>query len=155
MGAVYRNILQEAGITVYNAAFDVSPVTEADSHGFMDVRARGVIQRVEPAAVPIPGVAKGTLMNQPAIHARGTLGVDESEFYFVDEAENPLALRSIIGNENLDVIYGICFSFNSDKIHDESEPVLGEIADLLGKHPDWKLNVEGRAPNRRVELVKQ
>lgn len=44
-------------------------------------------------------------------------------------------------------VYGIYFSFNSDKIRDESQRVLKEIADIMTKHPDWKLNVGGHTDN--------
>ena len=40
-------------------------------------------------------------------------------------------------------MYSIFFTFNSDVIRPESEPTLKEIADVLKKHPDWKLGVNG------------
>ena len=40
-------------------------------------------------------------------------------------------------------IYSIYFSFNSDEIRPESEPTLREIADVLKRHPEWKLSIEG------------
>jgi outer membrane protein OmpA-like peptidoglycan-associated protein len=40
-------------------------------------------------------------------------------------------------------VYSIYFAFNSDEIREESEPTLQEIADLLRRHPDWKLAIEG------------
>jgi outer membrane protein OmpA-like peptidoglycan-associated protein len=40
-------------------------------------------------------------------------------------------------------VYSIYFTFNSDQLREESEPTLKEIADLLKRHPDWKLSVEG------------
>lgn len=40
-------------------------------------------------------------------------------------------------------IYSIYFSFNSDVIREESEPTLKDIADVLRRHPDWRLNVNG------------
>jgi outer membrane protein OmpA-like peptidoglycan-associated protein len=40
-------------------------------------------------------------------------------------------------------IYSIHFSFNSDRIREESEPTLKEIAGLLARHPEWKLSIEG------------
>jgi outer membrane protein OmpA-like peptidoglycan-associated protein len=40
-------------------------------------------------------------------------------------------------------VYSIYFSFNSDAIRDESEPTLKDIADILRRHPDWKLAVNG------------
>lgn len=40
-------------------------------------------------------------------------------------------------------IYSIYFSFNSDVIREESEPTLKDIAEVLRRHPDWRLNVNG------------
>ena len=183
-------------------------ITSADStaDSIMDPRERGTLRRVESAAVPIPVIVNNRLVSLPAIHAKGTLGIDESEFFFLDDPDNPLTLRFTIGNEKLTVIrintpsdgvnpdsggggggagagagggggkgsaagggasgagnageieqslsstghadvYGIYFSYNSDIIRPESEPVLREIATLLAKHPDWKLNVDGHTDN--------
>ena len=40
-------------------------------------------------------------------------------------------------------VYSIYFSFNSDVIREESEPTLKEMADILRRHLDWKLQVNG------------
>jgi outer membrane protein OmpA-like peptidoglycan-associated protein len=40
-------------------------------------------------------------------------------------------------------IYSIYFSFNSDKLREESQPTLNDIAEVLRRHPDWKLQVNG------------
>lgn len=40
-------------------------------------------------------------------------------------------------------VYDIFFDFNSDRIRELSEPTLREIADILKRHPDWKLRIEG------------
>lgn len=40
-------------------------------------------------------------------------------------------------------VYDIYFEFNSDRIRDESQPTLLEIAGILRRHPEWKLAVEG------------
>jgi hypothetical protein len=40
-------------------------------------------------------------------------------------------------------VYSIYFAFNSDEIREESEPTLQDIADILRRHPDWKLSIEG------------
>jgi outer membrane protein OmpA-like peptidoglycan-associated protein len=40
-------------------------------------------------------------------------------------------------------IYSIYFSFDSDLIREESEPTLREIAEVMRRHPDWKLGVNG------------
>jgi outer membrane protein OmpA-like peptidoglycan-associated protein len=44
-------------------------------------------------------------------------------------------------------VYDIYFSFNSAEIREESEPTLEEIAGLMQRHPDWKLNIEGHTDN--------
>ena len=40
-------------------------------------------------------------------------------------------------------VYGIYFDFSLATLKQESRPVLQEIADLMRRHPDWQLNVEG------------
>ena len=40
-------------------------------------------------------------------------------------------------------VYDIYFSFNSDEIREESQPMLTELGDILRRHPDWKLSVAG------------
>jgi outer membrane protein OmpA-like peptidoglycan-associated protein len=52
-----------------------------------------------------------------------------------------------LADEGRAEIYGIYFDFDSDQIRSESEPVLAEIADILKKRPEWKLNVEGHTDN--------
>jgi outer membrane protein OmpA-like peptidoglycan-associated protein len=50
--------------------------------------------------------------------------------------------RALVENGRVDV-YDIYFSFNSDVIREESEPTLEELGDLLHRHGDWKLSIEG------------
>ena len=45
------------------------------------------------------------------------------------------------------VVYGIYFDFASDRIKEESEPVLAEIAQVLQQNPTWNLSVEGHTDN--------
>ena len=40
-------------------------------------------------------------------------------------------------------VYDIYFNFDSDQIREESEPTLREIDELMRRHPDWKLTIEG------------
>jgi outer membrane protein OmpA-like peptidoglycan-associated protein len=40
-------------------------------------------------------------------------------------------------------VYDIYFEFNSDRIREESEATLQEIAGMLRRHPDWKLGIGG------------
>ena len=50
--------------------------------------------------------------------------------------------QALAKNGKVDV-YSIYFSFNSDVIREESEPTLREIAQVMARHPDWKLRVNG------------
>ena len=45
------------------------------------------------------------------------------------------------------IVYGIYFDFASDRIKEESEPVLAEIAQVLRQNATWNLNVEGHTDN--------
>jgi len=129
---------------------------------------RGTLARVETTRVEVPVIVNDVPVSLPAVHAKGTLGDDEAEFFFLDDPDNPLALRFSIGDETLTVVkiafpaddpvpsieraldetgraevYGIYFDFASDQIKPESRPVLDEIAALLAKNPSWTLDVEG------------
>jgi OmpA-OmpF porin, OOP family len=48
-----------------------------------------------------------------------------------------------LAKDGRSIIYGIYFDFASDRIKEESEPVLSEIAEVLRSNPTWNLNVEG------------
>jgi outer membrane protein OmpA-like peptidoglycan-associated protein len=57
-------------------------------------------------------------------------------------------------------IYSVHFTFNSDSIREESEPTLQEIADVLRRHPEWKVLINGHtdgvgAPDYNVDLSKR
>jgi OmpA-OmpF porin, OOP family len=45
-------------------------------------------------------------------------------------------------------IYGILFDFDDDTLRPESEPMLDEIAELLGARPDMKLDIVGHTDNQ-------
>lgn len=40
-------------------------------------------------------------------------------------------------------VYDIYFDFNSDRIRQQSDSTLQDIVTVLGRHPDWKLSIEG------------
>ena len=44
-------------------------------------------------------------------------------------------------------VYGIYFDFASDRLRPESAPVLAEIAGVLVKNSNWKLNINGHTDN--------
>ena len=154
---------------------DFSGVKEIRDLDSMD-KLSGAIKRVEPDPVPVRVLVNGRPVNLPAIHAHGTLGDRDGDFYFLDDPANPLALKWKFGDDELHAIkiafpsenaaeagsarieadlaergraevYGIYFDFDSDVLRPESQPVLEEIAGTLRDHPDWKLNVEGHTDN--------
>jgi len=143
------------------------------------------LKRVEGTPVMLPLIVNNAKTQIPTIHAIGRsdgYGY-KAEFSFLDDENNPLALKWRLGigagtgakaggdRDTLQVIkiaytcnaaansqswlermltetgradiYSIYFSFNSDELRDESEPTLREIADIMRRHPDWKLSVAG------------
>jgi len=61
----------------------------------------------------------------------------------VGESEGAKALEQALSQDKKVDIYSIYFSFNSDKLRDESQPTLKDIAEVMRRHPDWKLQVNG------------
>lgn len=167
----------------------------------------GTLKRIG-GAVPIQVLVNDVPVSLPAVHARGRLGDEDAEFWILDNAANPLALRYAIGgslvqavkitfpleergdgrapgsaaapaaaavdrlarelaDEGRAVVYGIYFDFASDRIREESEAVLAEIAAVLRQNPTWSLAVEGHTDSiggnavnldlsqRRAAAVKQ
>jgi outer membrane protein OmpA-like peptidoglycan-associated protein len=53
------------------------------------------------------------------------------------------ALEQALAKTGRADIYSIYFSFNSDTIREESEPTLKDIAEVLARHPGWRLAVNG------------
>ena len=172
------------------------------------------LTRVSATPVDIPVIVNDVPTKLPTIQATGDYFGDKSEFFFLDDPANPIALRFRIGiggiqamdatrakafgvkphgPQDKDVlqvvkinyacaappqhpaggggaagagagggalsgaarleqelakagradIYSIYFSFNSDTIRSESEPTLNDIAEVLRRHPDWRLAVNG------------
>ena len=137
-------------------------------------KAAGTLERVEAAPVPFPMILNGRRTTMPAIHARGTFDKIHADFYFLDDPDNPIALKWTTGSATgaLQVVqitwpvahaappieqalkdsgraevHGIYFDFGSATIKPESEPVLKEIADAMATNRAWTLNVEGYTDN--------
>jgi outer membrane protein OmpA-like peptidoglycan-associated protein len=103
-------------------------------------------------SAPVQGPAAGGNIGTPT----GTGG----------ESAGAAALEKALKDTGKIDVYSIYFSFNSDRIRDESTPTLNDIAEVLRRHPDWKLQVNGHtdaiggdAPNldlskRRAAAVK-
>jgi OmpA-OmpF porin, OOP family len=45
------------------------------------------------------------------------------------------------------VVYGINFDFNSDKIREESKPILDKVAAILKASSDWRVLIQGHTDN--------
>ena len=214
-----------AGVDEHNIASDTTHfrTTPAGCEGFSFID----LKRVGNAPVPVRVLVNGVAVDLPALQASGLHGPnkfsDRSEFFFLDDEQNPLTLKfrlgigarpalspdvrqkceaaktqgnfslggddppscdlpeggdrdvltvtkittkcelpSTIGNSGASGadtgasalekslaetgkvdVYSIYFSFNSDKLRDESKPTLKDIAEVLRRHPDWKLQVTG------------
>ena len=57
------------------------------------------------------------------------------------DSEGELARRGKL------IVHGIYFDFNSDRIRKESDPILKELGNLLARHPDWTLSINGHTDN--------
>jgi outer membrane protein OmpA-like peptidoglycan-associated protein len=132
----------------------------------------GVLERVEHQPVPVPVVVDGERAWLPAIHVKGTFegvtGDVNAEFWFLDDPQNPLTLRGMIGpvrlvavridspkgierarleralssDERID-LPGVYFEFASARLRTESDAAIAEVASVLRSHPDWKVRLEG------------
>jgi outer membrane protein OmpA-like peptidoglycan-associated protein len=131
----------------------------------------GFLTRMGSAPVDMSVLVNGRLEVLHAWHTTGHLSEsgdgDDFEFYILDDPENPLVLRwkgagvsssvlriefpgdssnsleRSLAEERHVLIYGIYFEFARADIRKVSERTLKEIAAILQKHPDWKLNVAG------------
>lgn len=128
----------------------------------------GTVSRIEPAAVGVPLLVNGRVVDLPAIHAKAEVGSGSlrrsADLYVLDDPDNPIILRWRDETRNSRIlkldfpaasverelserrsaaVYGIYFGFGSAAIRPESERVLNDIADALRRNPDWKLRIEG------------
>jgi outer membrane protein OmpA-like peptidoglycan-associated protein len=153
------------------------------------------LQRLEDGSVAFPVLLNGEATKLPAVHAHCVTDDGPADFYILDQPDYPLMLSWKLGQgSQLQVIkityplekkapapkmeqdleekkkveiYGIYFDFASDRLKPESTPVLDEIAQVMKKHPDWRLSVSGHTDNiggdaynldlskRRAAAVKQ
>lgn len=67
------------------------------------------------------------------------------------EGSGEAELEEALLNDGRAQIPDIYFSSGSDEIREESEGRLQEIANVLERHPDWKLNVEGHTDSFAAE----
>ena len=130
----------------------------------------GAISRI--ATRPFSILVNGRQEELPAVWARGKVGPRAVEFFFLDDASNPLTLdlsmddgafrlklvkisyptdhdiRADLAERGRAEVYGIYFDFDSETLRPESGPVLAEIAAALAANPGWKLSVEGHTDTK-------
>ena len=138
---------------------------------------KGSVKRIGASTEDFAVIVNGRRAVVPVLHAKGRLAgagrEEELEFQVLDDPDNPLMMSAngpgfksritrieyplpagnaasmegkLAANEPVDV-YGIYFAFGSDRLRPESDRVLQEVADLLKKHADWKLQVDGHTDN--------
>jgi outer membrane protein OmpA-like peptidoglycan-associated protein len=155
----------------------------------------GVLTRIERGTVPLKVIVNDKPAELPVVHARWQSSVGDRDYWILDDGANPLVLRGTYNGQpfttvvrlsyppdrNVDarpivrdlektgraVVYGISFDFGSDRIKDESDATLAEIARALQQNPSWTVAVEGHTDNvggeaynldlskRRAAAVKQ
>jgi outer membrane protein OmpA-like peptidoglycan-associated protein len=126
---------------------------DADRQSFNVIVNNQPIEVPTIVAIANPGTSKMTKVTV----------VDDERFPFVIDYERPsthFAIRfqkisfpnegdmeqHLALDKRVDV-YGIYFDFASDRLRPESTPVLAEIAAVLAKNHDWKLNINGHTDN--------
>jgi outer membrane protein OmpA-like peptidoglycan-associated protein len=156
-----------------------------------------MLHRVGTGDVAVPMMVNDQQVQLPAMHivCKSVEDNENHEAFVLDDLDNPLSLAGQSQSEgssqviricwNADTpdaanrleqelqkngrakVYGIYFDFASDVLRPESKTVLDEIEEVMRKHPDWKLRVEGHTDNfggdtynldlsnRRAAAVKQ
>lgn len=145
-----------------------------DQYGEDDVHIRCNLKRVEKYDVAFPVIVNNRRETVPAIHAQGTSEFETSDWYILDDAENPLllSLRLDGTNEKVQVVkitfptdgsasdieksiqesgrftcYQIYFNFKSASMRQESRVALKELAGVLERNPTWKVEIDGYTDN--------
>jgi len=132
----------------------------------------GVLTRIEREDVPVRVIVNDEPVDLNTVHARWQANVGAREYWILDDAANPLVLRGtyngkpfievvkvwfpadtaprigrVLAKDGRTAVYGIYFDVGSDRIKDESDSVLAEIAKVLQQNPSWALSLEGHTDN--------
>lgn len=133
----------------------------------------GTLRRIEPSAVPFSLLINGHPSSVAAIHARGVVAAEgdsiNTDLYILDDPSLPIVLQSgEVGGQGGRVIkitypdptarseleqqlaskrqaevYDIYFDYNEATITPQSDVALRDIADVMRRHPDWRLDIVG------------
>ena len=168
---VFQELRKEGGSECSLASIEEAG-TLIGATGLPSPEYEGELKRVEEQPVPLPVVLDGQREWLPAIHAKGTFegltGDVNAEFWFLDDPQNPLTLRAVIGASRFVVVRidrpkavenagleralsaeqsvdlpGVYFEFGSARLRPESAAAIAEVAAVLRRHADWKIRFEG------------
>jgi len=133
----------------------------------------GTLRRIEAAAVSFALLINGHASSLPAVHATGIVVAARDsmniEFYILDDPALPIVLQSgAVGGEGGRVVkitypdstvrsrleqqlaskrpaqvYDIYFDYNEATITPQSDAALRDVADVMRRHPDWRLDIVG------------
>jgi outer membrane protein OmpA-like peptidoglycan-associated protein len=94
----------EAEIGIF-IAFTGEPSLDLNVHpNVFDNQMVAKIRRVEPVPVMLPLIVNNQRVQLPAIHAAGDFFGDKTEFFFLDDPANPIALKWRYGIDALDEV---------------------------------------------------
>ena len=140
------------------------------------VRWKGLLSLAEPSPVPFPLLVNGQRVTVQALHLRGQLVFRDRkwapEFWILADSTYPMLLKWVgAANEPTNILQttridfpstsveaqltkecradlpGIYFAFNSAVLDSTSNRSIASVADILTRHPDWSLTLEGHTDN--------
>ena len=136
------------------------------------VTLKGRLTATSRSPEPFPVLVNGRRVTLPALRLGGRFGPDDGaqvqQFWVLADRSHPLILRIVTGPEVFEVtridvpvaerpvtmerelttqcrteLSGIYFAFGSAELDPASGPALRAAADMLGRHRDWRLTIEG------------
>jgi outer membrane protein OmpA-like peptidoglycan-associated protein len=140
------------------------------------VRWKGILSLASPSPVPFPLLVNGQRVTVQALHLRGQLAFRDRkwtpEFWILADSAYPMLLKwvgaaseptNILQTTRIDFpstsvetqltkecradLPGIYFAFNSAVLDSTSNRSIASVADILTRHPDWSLTLEGHTDN--------
>lgn len=134
------------------------------------VTLRGTLSLPSPRPEPMPVLLNGQRVAIPTLRLVGRFSYQgksaDTELWVIADSAHPLVVRAVNGGEVLQTIRidlpntdadveraiqsacraelpGLYFAFNSAALDPASEPALARIANLVQRHADWNLAIEG------------
>ena len=165
--SVSRAILLEIRAT---GEAEIGLANEADRSGRGPITLWGTLRRVGPGSRPFQLVLDDSIAHLPVFLVRGTFRHRDTEvpveLEILDDIDNPMVVSSCcirskdrlvriqrpraagqiekaLSETRETVVYGITFEFASATIQPASERVLSEIADVMRRHTEWRLSIQG------------